>query len=34
MRYLPLTDADRTHMLQTIGVPSVDTLFAVMCNVN
>ena len=27
MRYLPLTDADRRHMLATIGVPSVDSLF-------
>src|SRR5215472_16380624 len=28
MRYLPLTDADRRAMLQTIGVASVDALFA------
>jgi glycine dehydrogenase subunit 1 len=28
MRYLPLTDADRSAMLKTIGVPSIDTLFA------
>jgi glycine dehydrogenase subunit 1 len=28
MRYLPLTDADRTDMLGAIGVPSVDALFA------
>ncbi len=28
MRYLPLTDADRRAMLATIGVPSVDALFA------
>jgi glycine dehydrogenase subunit 1 len=28
MRYLPLTDADRRDMLATIGVKSVDTLFA------
>src|ERR1700686_1851874 len=28
MRYLPLTDADRTQMLATIGVPSIDVLFA------
>jgi glycine dehydrogenase subunit 1 len=28
MRYLPLTDADRGDMLKTIGVPSVDALFA------
>lgn len=27
MRYLPLTDADRQHMLGAIGVPSVDDLF-------
>jgi glycine dehydrogenase subunit 1 len=28
MRYLPLTDSDRRAMLATIGVPSVDALFA------
>ncbi|KHL25301.1 glycine dehydrogenase [Croceibacterium mercuriale] len=28
MRYLPLTDADRTAMLAVIGAPSVDALFA------
>ena len=28
MRYLPLTDADRSAMLETIGVASVDALFA------
>ena len=28
MRYLPLTDADRRDMLTTIGVPSVESLFA------
>lgn len=28
MRYLPLTDADRQQMLDTIGVASVDDLFA------
>jgi len=28
MRYLPLTDADRTAMLAAIGVPSIDALFA------
>lgn len=27
MRYLPLTDADRRHMLDTIGVNSVEDLF-------
>jgi glycine dehydrogenase subunit 1 len=27
MRYLPLTEADRRHMLGVIGVPSVDSLF-------
>ncbi len=27
MRYLPLTDADRAGMLQTIGVASIDDLF-------
>jgi glycine dehydrogenase subunit 1 len=27
MRYLPLTDADRTAMLDVIGVPSIDDLF-------
>jgi glycine dehydrogenase subunit 1 len=28
MRYLPLTDADRSAMLATIGAPSIDALFA------
>ena len=28
MRYLPLTDTDRTAMLAVIGAPSVDALFA------
>ncbi len=28
MRYLPLTDTDRAAMLTTIGVPSIDALFA------
>ncbi|MFI4949317.1 MAG: aminomethyl-transferring glycine dehydrogenase subunit GcvPA [Alphaproteobacteria bacterium] len=28
MRYLPLTDADRTAMLAAIGVPSIEALFA------
>ena len=28
MRYLPLTEADRSAMLTTIGVPSVEALFA------
>ena len=28
MRYLPITDADRHIMLQAIGVPSVEALFA------
>ena len=28
MRYLPLTDADRAAMLDVIGAPSVDALFA------
>ncbi len=28
MRYLPLTDADRTAMLAAIGAPSIDALFA------
>src|SRR5207237_8675441 len=28
MRYLPLTDADRRDMLATIGVGSIDALFA------
>jgi len=28
MRYLPLTDADRRAMLATVGVPSIETLFA------
>ena len=27
MRYLPLTDADRTDMLAAIGAPSIDALF-------
>ena len=27
MRYLPLTDTDRTAMLEVIGAPSVDALF-------
>ena len=27
MRYLPLTDADRHHMLGVIGVSSIDNLF-------
>ena len=27
MRYLPLTDADRSTMLSTIGASSVDDLF-------
>jgi glycine cleavage system P protein (glycine dehydrogenase) subunit 1 len=27
MRYLPLTETDRRHMLGAIGVPSVDSLF-------
>jgi len=27
MRYLPLTDADRRSMLQTIGVPSIESLY-------
>jgi glycine dehydrogenase subunit 1 len=27
MRYLPLTDADRTEMLRTIGAASIDDLF-------
>ncbi|MEM6851341.1 MAG: aminomethyl-transferring glycine dehydrogenase subunit GcvPA [Pseudomonadota bacterium] len=27
MRYLPLTDIDRAHMLREIGAPSVDALF-------
>ncbi len=27
MRYLPLTDTDRRHMLATVGVASVDDLF-------
>jgi glycine dehydrogenase subunit 1 len=27
MRYLPLSDAERRQMLQTIGVPSVEALF-------
>ncbi len=28
MRYLPLTDADRIRMLDVIGAPSIDALFA------
>ena len=28
MRYLPITDADRRDMLEAIGVPSVEALFA------
>jgi len=28
MRYLPLTDTDRGEMLQKIGVPDIDALFA------
>ncbi|PCD03234.1 aminomethyl-transferring glycine dehydrogenase [Sphingomonas spermidinifaciens] len=28
MRYLPLTDTDRTEMLRVIGAPSIDALFA------
>lgn len=28
MRYLPLTDADRRAMLETVGVASIDALFA------
>ena len=28
MRYLPLTEADRSAMLDVIGAPSVDALFA------
>ena len=28
MRYLPLTDADRSAMLEKIGVPDIDALFA------
>ncbi|MBT4740746.1 MAG: glycine dehydrogenase, partial [Rhodospirillaceae bacterium] len=28
MRYLPLTDSDRGTMLSTIGVGSIDELFA------
>ena len=28
MRYLPLTDADRSEMLAVIGAPSIDALFA------
>ena len=28
MRYLPLTDADRSAMLEVIGAPSIDALFA------
>ncbi|KLI65020.1 aminomethyl-transferring glycine dehydrogenase subunit GcvPA [Aurantiacibacter marinus] len=28
MRYLPLTDTDRTAMLEAVGAPSIDALFA------
>ena len=28
MRYLPLTDADRSAMLDVIGAPSIEALFA------
>jgi glycine dehydrogenase subunit 1 len=28
MRYLPLTDADRAEMLDVVGAPSIDALFA------
>ena len=28
MRYLPLTEADRSAMLETIGAPDVDALFS------
>ena len=28
MRYLPLTDADRSAMLSVIGVQTIDDLFA------
>src|SRR5262245_13954251 len=28
MRYLPLTERDRTEMMATIGVDSIDALFA------
>ncbi|MBO6755266.1 MAG: aminomethyl-transferring glycine dehydrogenase subunit GcvPA [Roseibium sp.] len=28
MRYLPLTDTDRSDMLARVGVPGIDTLFA------
>ncbi len=28
MRYLPLTDTDRTAMLAEVGAPSIDALFA------
>ncbi|MBV8971050.1 MAG: glycine dehydrogenase, partial [Sphingomonadaceae bacterium] len=28
MRYLPLTDADRSSMLRTIGAADIDALFA------
>jgi glycine dehydrogenase subunit 1 len=28
MRYLPLDEADRRHMLSVIGAPDVDALFA------
>ncbi|MGK2909295.1 MAG: aminomethyl-transferring glycine dehydrogenase subunit GcvPA [Sphingobium sp.] len=28
MRYLPLTDADRSEMLNVIGAPSIDALFS------
>ena len=28
MRYLPLTEADRSAMLDVVGAPSIDALFA------
>ena len=28
MRYLPLTDMDRSEMLAVIGAPSIEALFA------
>ena len=28
MRYLPLDEADRRHMLGVIGAPDIDALFA------
>ena len=28
MRYLPLTDTDRSAMLDVIGAPDIDALFA------